>query len=130
MEKNTGKKERVILIKGDESKWYEQAIFIVNQNTPQENMPVDFVAEAEKIIHNHVKKKYGAYKGNSVGVAYSKPPTTNNIKSANAMLTQAPTAKRKKGAKVKSKKLDYALNTVMALGCFVIAAILLWGLLG
>ena len=47
----TGKTERVILVKGDATKWYEQAIFIVNPNT--DAMPVDFVAEAEKIISDY-----------------------------------------------------------------------------
>ena len=127
MEKNAGKKERVILIKGDESKWYEQAIFIVNQNVSKEDLPVDFVAEAEKIIHNHVKKKYGVYKGNSVGIAYASTPSTKAVPSTKpAKATKAtPRAQKSKG-----KRFDYALNAVMALGCFVIAAVLLWGLLG
>jgi len=49
----TGKTERVVLVKGGADKWYEQAIFIVNTNTPTENMPIDFVAEAEKIINDY-----------------------------------------------------------------------------
>jgi len=48
-----GKTERVILVKGDASKWYNQAIFIVNKNVPTQTMPIDFVAEAEKIIHEY-----------------------------------------------------------------------------
>jgi len=47
-----GKTERVVLVKGDASKWYDQAIFIVNKNAPA-TMPVDFVAEAEKIINEY-----------------------------------------------------------------------------
>lgn len=43
--------DRVILIKGDHTKWYEQAIFIMNKNVPANKIPVDFVAEAEKIIN-------------------------------------------------------------------------------
>ena len=45
----TGKTERVVLVKGGTNKWYEQAIFIVNPNS-REDMPIDFVAEAERII--------------------------------------------------------------------------------
>ena len=49
----TGKTERVVLVKGGADKWYEQAIFIVNTNAPAEDMPIDFVAEAEKIINDY-----------------------------------------------------------------------------
>jgi len=45
----TGKTDRVVLVKGSANAWYEQAIFIINPNSP-ENLPMDFVAEAEKII--------------------------------------------------------------------------------
>jgi len=49
--------EKIILIKGDESKWYEQAIFIVKKNIEVDNPePIDFVAEAEKIIGGHMLK--------------------------------------------------------------------------
>ena len=101
-----GKKERVILIKGDESKWYEQAIFIVNQNTPKEDMPVDFVSEAEKIIHNHVKKKYGVYKGNSVGIAYAPTPANAPANAAKASPKASPKRAAKKPAKAKGKRFD------------------------
>ena len=113
-----GKKERVILIKGDKSKWYEQAIFIVNQNTPQENIPVDFVFEAEKIIQNHVRKSYGMHVGNTVGIAYS------NLK------TSQPAVIPKNKKKPKISRFDFTINTIMAIGCFVIAAAIIWGILG
>ncbi|GHU73844.1 hypothetical protein FACS1894188_00430 [Clostridia bacterium] len=44
--------DRIILIKGDNSKWYEQAIFIIRPETG--DMPVDFVDEAENIINNYM----------------------------------------------------------------------------
>ena len=111
-----GKKERVILIKGDASQWYEQAIFIVNQNTAPENIPLDFVAEAEKIINNHVRNKYN--KGSSnVGIAYAPAPAAVH-KPAIA----------KKPAKRKANNFDIVLNTIMGLGCVIIAAFLLWGI--
>ena len=53
----TGRTERVVLVKGDATKWYEQAIFIVNTNAPAESMPLDFVAEAEKIIGEYNLKR-------------------------------------------------------------------------
>ena len=118
-----GKKERVILIKGDESKWYEQAIFIVNQDIPKDQIPLDFVAEAEKIIHNHVRKKYDKNFGNKVGIAYASP-TPKQWAAAPA------TAPKRTKKSAKKKRFDYALNTIMAIGCFVIAAVIIWGLLG
>ena len=47
----TGKTERVVLVKGGANKWYEQAIFIINPDS-SEDIPVDFVAEAERIIND------------------------------------------------------------------------------
>jgi len=118
-----GKKERVILIKGDESKWYEQVIFIVNQNTPKEKIPVDFVAEAERIIYNHIRKGYGKHTANGIGVAYASAP-----KQSNTAVAAPPKRVNKKP--VKNKRFDFILNTIMAIGCFVIAAALLWGFFG
>ena len=120
------KRERVILIKGDESKWYEQAIFIVNQDIPQSKIPVDFVAEAEKIIHNHVRKKYDKNYGNKVGIAYTSP-TSSAVATRPAV---KPKAKMQTKKSAKKKHFDYVLNTIMAIGCFVIAAVImlnLWG---
>ncbi|MCL2351776.1 MAG: hypothetical protein FWC55_04500 [Firmicutes bacterium] len=48
--------ERVILIKGGQSNWFEQAIFIVKKNIPQACVPVDFVAEAERIIDGYLSQ--------------------------------------------------------------------------
>ena len=101
------KKERVILIKGGASKWYEQAIFIVNQDAPQETIPVDFISEAENIIRHYSEKKTG-----NIGVAYAPVPVKQVFKS-----------RRKKTG------LDYVLNAVMALGCIAIAVVLLMGIL-
>ena len=113
------KKERVILIKGDDSKWYEQAIFIVNQNTPAEKIPSDFVAAAESIINNYIKKSNGHQtKGTSVGIAYAspKPSAPDHIKKA--------PKKPKKSAK--NRQFDFILNTILILGCFFIAGSLAW----
>ena len=48
---------KVVLINGDNSKFFDQAIFIVKKNVPENKIPVDFVAEAEKIISMHLSKK-------------------------------------------------------------------------
>ena len=132
MEKNIDKKERVILIKGDSSKWYEQAIFIVNQNTPKSQIPVDFVAEAEKIIQNHIRKSYGSQSGSeksknvnknsrNVGIAYTSVPANNDMSNMRTGMTKA---------KKSRKRFDYILNTIMVIGSITIVAFLAWGLLG
>lgn len=46
---------KVILIKGNGSNWYEQAIFIIKQSTPQNKIPLDCVTEAENIIKNYMQ---------------------------------------------------------------------------
>ncbi|MCL2398293.1 MAG: hypothetical protein FWC91_00940 [Defluviitaleaceae bacterium] len=115
------KKERVILIKGDSSKWYEQAIFIVNQNTPPEKIPMDFVAEAESIINNYIKKSTGRQaNGTNVGIAYSSPKSGAN--------NHAKKIPKKSGRSAKNRQFDFILNTILVLGCFFIIAALMWGL--
>jgi len=115
------KKERVILIQGDDSKWYEQAIFIVNQNIKE--IPADFVAEAEKIIQNYISKndnhKVDIPSAN-IGIAYASMPTYATKSSKIIKHTKF----------FKNKLIDYILNTVMAIGCILIAAVLMWGLFG
>lgn len=48
--------KKVILINGNGSKWYEQAIFIVS-NT-ENKIPKNIVFEAEQIINEYLNKKY------------------------------------------------------------------------
>jgi hypothetical protein len=95
--------ERVILIKGDASKWYNQAIFIVKKEIPPDKIPVDFVAEAEKIINKYM--------------------TGQSRKPAPAVKPQAP------AAKVKKSRFDFMLNMVMLAGCLVIVGMLAFGFL-
>ena len=46
--------KRVILIKGDKTKWYEEAIFIVKPGAPQ-IQSFDYVSEAEAILSRYVE---------------------------------------------------------------------------
>ncbi|MCL2357212.1 MAG: hypothetical protein FWC70_08675 [Defluviitaleaceae bacterium] len=101
--------ERVILVKGDATKWYNQAIFIVNKDMPATKMPVDFVAEAEKIIYGHIR----ATKGPSMPAAYA------------ATAPARPVINRKK----KTSTFDMTLNVVMILACIAIAAVFAYGIL-
>jgi len=116
-----GPTERVILIKGDSTKWYNQAIFIVNQNTPATKMPVDFVAEAEKIIYNHMaKQKYPAIsKRDAAPAAYTYQGCTTTKRSAAHGSRTA--------AKRKMSKFDFVLNLIMILACVAIVAVLTYG---
>jgi hypothetical protein len=108
--------ERVILIKGDAGKWYDQAIFIVNKNVPKDKIPKDFVREAENIIRSYMHKS----KQTELVKAYS-ASTPPNASMTRPALTTRP---------VGSKRFDTFLNMVMLLGCVTIAAVLLFGLLG
>ena len=119
----TGQTERVILIKGDGTKWYNQAIFIVNQETPKENMPVNFVAEAEKIINNYMTRK-----------KTTAPLAVGGGSLATAPVSVAPLAsppvKATKPKKKKGSKVDFVLNTLMLLACMTIVAVFVYGMLG
>ena len=95
--------ERVILIKGDPTKWYNQAIFIVKKEIPANKIPVDFVAEAERIINNYL-----------VGQSRKNPKEIQN----------KPVVRQKK-----KSRFDFVLNIVMLAGCLVIAGMLLMELL-
>ena len=95
--------ERVILIKGDATKWYNQAIFIVKKEIPPDKIPVDFVSEAEKIINGYI------------------------ISQNRRRQTASPPKLSVK--KVKKSKFDFMLNAVMLIGCLVIAGMLFFGML-
>ena len=119
----TGQTERVILIKGDSTKWYNQAIFIVNQDTPKNEMPVNFVAEAEKIINNYMTHKKAA-----------PPLAVGGGSLATAPVSVAPLArppvKTTKLPNKKGSKVDFVLNALMLLACMTIVAVLVYGMLG
>lgn len=106
----TGKTERVVLVKGDEKKWYKQAIFIVNADISAESLPVDFVAEAEKIISEYNLKsedKKAAPKNVIISPAQLKvPPLENDI-----------------------YKPSIVVSVLMVLACIVIITIITHGLL-
>jgi len=104
----TGKTERVILVKGDATKWYEQAIFIVNTNA--DTMPVDFVAEAEKIISD-----YNLNGGN-------KETISQNV-------VTPPVIVRARQFEREAEKPSIILGVLMLVACIAIVAIFTYGLL-
>ena len=123
----TGKTERVILIKGDATKWYDQAIFIVNQNTPPERMPVNFVAEAEKIITNYLEREKKSPLAIGKGQVSSAPvPAPAHMHHhTSAARTQPKAAKPGK----KSGKADFVINMLMILACIAIVAVFVYGMM-
>ena len=108
-----GKTERVVLVKGSPSKWYDQAIFIVNQNAPKESMPLDFVTEAEKII-----QEYNLTQEN--GKSEAQKSTASPLKDT----------VRQFSTSTVSNKPDFALmlSIMMAIASVAITAIFVWGL--
>ena len=98
----TGKTDRVVLIKGNGTKWYEQAIFIVNPHFKQD-IPLDIVAEAERIVRD-----YGLDKA-----LIATPQITPTI-------TPPPQTKKAKGKIIS--------GLLMAIACTVLAGIFAFGL--
>jgi len=130
-----GPTERVILVKGDSTKWYNQAIFIVNQNMPAAKMPVDFVAEAERIIFNHIsgQKKAAIAKAAAAPAAYSSHMPTP-AKAAPLATAQHMKPVQKSTAPVahtgaKKSRFDTVLNVVMVLAFIAIVAVFVYGFL-
>jgi len=107
-----GKTERVILIKGDHKKWYNQAIFIINPDTPKAEMPTDLVAEAEKIIANYMTRK-----------------TSASQEAEPIPLPELAAIMQRVNASKKAKRLDFALNFIMTVACIAIVAIIVYGMM-
>ena len=100
------RRERVVLIKGNESNWYEQAIFILKPNALAKNMPVDLVSEAEKIVGQY----YCGINGALAPMATSK------------QITGIPHAGPKK---LKKSWFDVMLNGLMLISCIVLVVLML-----
>ena len=130
--------ERVVVIKGDAEKWYSQAVFFINPSMAKEAIPVDFVAEAEKILYNYMaKNKQYNYalpahlvKDNKMPLilpdapkGYVEPRYSEFSK--NCYVDLAPTAPVNK----KRLGLGFAVNILMFLACVFMAAVVAFGLL-
>jgi len=112
-----GQTERVILIKGDSTKWYHQAIFIINPDTPKDKIPMDFVAEAERIINSYMARSPKSAPQIDGG-SFAHISSTG--------LSKPTVARQKKG---RSRNVDVALNILLALACVVIVATFIYGML-
>ncbi len=120
MAENGGNK-RVILITGDSSKWYEQAIFIVRKNLSNSQIPRDFVEEAESIIENYMREGNSFLKetfGKKTNVEYAVSGVNiDALPKIKAAAVASPSPKRRK------KGFDFALNLIMLFGCVVLACL-------
>ena len=119
--------DKVVLIKGDPTKWYHQAIFIINQDLPTEKIPIDFVAEAEKIIYNYMaassKNKVPAHK------LKTNERTAQNYTPLNKSESKINTAKPAQARPKKLSRADFLLNIMMICACIAIAIVFLYGML-
>ena len=103
--------KKVICINGDDSKLYDQVIFImkdgINNVNDNNKKPIDFVFEAEKIINAHI----------------------NNDKNIKKQEITNVTTRTKDGIQQivikKSGKFDIILNIVMLVCCISLASIIL-----
>lgn len=102
-------KKRVILIKGDKTKWYEQAIFIMRPDAAPNKIPKDFVAEAEKIINNYMNRN---------NILNTSLPAVSQI---SASIPQKTNLKSKHNDTV---RLNIILNAAMVLCCILLGIIL------
>lgn len=104
--------KKIILIKGDNSNWYEQAIFIMRTDIAPKNVPVDFVLEAEKIINNYMQKQLKSIsKPEKKAISAQCETIKNENKSIDCIL---------KG----NKNINYILNICIVLCCILLAVIL------
>ena len=120
-----GNAERVILVKGDSTKWYNQAIFIVSKDTPATKMPVDFVAEAEKIIYNHMVKEKKTAKAKEAAVP---GVYTSHMKAFAPAASSYSSPVMRTGTK-KNSKFDVTLNIMMIMACIAIAVVFAYGMM-
>ncbi len=107
--------DRVILIEGDSSNWYEQAIFIVKASLPKNKMPVDLVAEAEKIINGHGISRTSGTSASTSPIVASKPKASKT--------TVAPIAVQP-ATKKKNPKFNFFLNLFMLMSCLALLGLL------
>lgn len=98
--------ERIILIKGDKTKWYDQIIFILKKNVPKNKVPIDLVVEAERIVNSYFVRQQ------TKTLPYKKIPSVN----------VAP----KKKVKPRISTFDFILNSVMLLSLITLVVMLFW----
>lgn len=100
--------EKIVLIKGDSSSWYEQVIFIIKKNIEDSVVDaVDFEDEVEKIIYD-----------NKMNMEKERLKLMNRNEGSN---TDTMVRYRE------SSRFDVFLNMTMLVGCILITGLLLIG---
>ena len=100
--------ERVVVIKGNPEKWYSQAVFILNPCVKTEEIPIDFVAEAEKLIYNYMARKQSDPEDELLTTLWYDELLKKNKRRI---------------------KFDFILDTLMILACVGLVAVVAYGLL-
>ena len=104
--------KRVILITGDHTKWYEQAIFIVRKTAMNTAAHTDFIKEAEQIISNYMG-----------GLSPRTPQTPDTIKNSASKEKRAPSRKQR-------TVFDTIVNVMIIVAATVLLSLLSRGLVG
>jgi len=116
------KKRKVVLVRGDKNKLYEQAIFILREGVAEEN--IDFVKEAEKIINKQGGAIHWAGKqGSGYAAGYVMPQPMPPVNYAKAEMLPAPAPAASKKTAKKSGRLDIMLNFALILTGITILAL-------
>jgi hypothetical protein len=117
--------DRVVLIKGDNSKWYEQAIFIIKKGTEDNSLPVDFVLEAEKIIDSYMRRADKSAAGFWAQNGKKDAGLVKAAKKTPAVNANAVNAAAQKGAVRGKKKAfeDYIPYIAMIVCCLILGYI-------
>ena len=123
--------KRVILIPGDKSAWFDQAIFIIRPKAT--NIPIDFVAAAEAIVSQYLEtgerseaREY-ALTAQAVATHVSElsAPIPLDQDFVEITTRPSPVKSAKKSGKKKGKAgVDVALYVIMLVCCIALAGLL------
>lgn len=117
--------KRVILIQGEPGKFYEQAIFILRENS-QPN--TDLIQEAERIINGNSKlQKLSAYHSAEF-MQEPRPAPSQQLAGASnlATLTKTKDSPAKTVLNQKNKRGNLFFNSALNLALIGIAALIIW----
>ncbi len=101
--------KKVILIHGEGSKWYEQAIFIMRSDAG--GVPKDFVKEAESIVERYLTSGKVSGKSTRMQTVYSE------VAAGNAAVIPVNPKKKNSGS-------NFILNFVIVFCCVMLALVM------
>ncbi|MDR1209465.1 MAG: hypothetical protein LBK41_04025 [Clostridiales bacterium] len=134
MEKRDENKEkRVILVAGDNSKWFDQAIFIVRKALPPSALPVDFVVAAENIVAEYIatgrrnserNKEYVLTRAIEEKADISAPVAATSEASSTAAVSVKSCRAKDETKKAGVSGVDLALNIGMLISAVILSALI------